>query len=131
MSVPTYSALVARHFDQPCNAGPLTGKHGTLCAGAAGQRENGAQIRFDARIEADRIAEIVFRAYGCPHTIAACSLACERLEGAPVRALGELEPAELAAALGVPAEKTGRLLLVEDALHQCLRAWDNSGLAGR
>jgi len=130
VSVPSYSALVARHFERPFNAGPLTGTHGTLCAGSAGQRENGAQIRFEARIEDDRIAEIVFLAYGCPHTIAACSLACERLEGAPVRALGELEPAELAAALGVPARKTGRLLLVEDALHHCWRAWDNSGLAG-
>ena len=33
VSEPSYSALVARHFEQPFNAGPLTGKHGTLCAG--------------------------------------------------------------------------------------------------
>jgi NifU-like protein involved in Fe-S cluster formation len=129
VSVPTYSALVTRHFDQPVKAGPLRGGHGTTCAGSAGRRALGAEIRFEARIEDDRIAEIVFRAYGCPHTIAACSLACERLEGAPVQALGELEPAELAAALAVPVDKTGRLLLVQDALHHCLQAWENSGLA--
>ena len=131
MSVPTYSALVTRHFDQPVNAGPLSGSSGTTCAGAAGRRELGAEVRFEVRIEEGRIAEICFHAYGCPHTIAACSLACERLEGAPVQALAGLEPAGLAAALGAPAEKTGRLLLVQDALHQCLLAWENRGLAER
>lgn len=125
-----YSELVARHFDAPLNVGPLDGDPATVFTGQAGQREHGARLRFQARIESGCIAEIVFQAYGCPHTIAACSLATERLQGRPVDALDRFDIDALAQALQVPIEKTGRMLLVQDALHQCFRDWENRRLAG-
>lgn len=129
-SAEAYSELVERHFDAPVNIGPLDGDPATVFTGQAGQREHGARLRFEARIESGCIDAIVFQAYGCPHTIAACSLATERLQGQPAEALARFDIDALAQALQVPIEKTGRMLLVQDALHQCFRDWENRGLAG-
>ena len=118
-----YSEGVARHFANPANAGVLEGPD--VVAGKAGDRAQGAQVVFHARIVDERIAAIRFQAYGCPHTLAACSLVTERLEGLQVQALRELRPEELAAPLEIPVEKTGRLLIIEDALRNCWAAWDN------
>ncbi len=126
----TYSERVVRHFDAPANVGPLDGDPATVFAGEAGEREHGTRLRFEARIEAERIAEIAFQAYGCPHTIAACSLATERLKGRPAGALARFDIDDLAQTLQVPIDKTARMLLVEDALHRCFRDWENRRLAG-
>ncbi len=125
-----YSALVAQHFAQPANLGPLAGNPENMFTGLAGDRSVGTQIEFQALIPAGTIDEIAFRAFGCPHSIAACSLATERLTGQPAEALMKLAPGDLARALDVPVEKAGRLLLVQDALHQCFIAWDNRRLGG-
>lgn len=126
-----YSERVARYFVQPANLGPLAGNPENMFTGLAGDRAVGTQIEFQALIPAGTIDEIAFRAFGCPHSIAACSLATERLTGQPAEALMKLAPDDLARALDVPVEKTGRLLLVQDALHQCFIAWDNSRLGGK
>lgn len=125
-----YSELVTRHFDAPENVGPLCGEPRNVFSGACGQREHGARVRFEARIEAGRVVGIAFQAYGCPHVIAACSLVTQRLTGRPATDLERFDIEELARALGVPVEKTGRMLLVQDALHHCFQAWENTRLAG-
>jgi NifU-like protein involved in Fe-S cluster formation len=123
-----YSALVTRLFDAPGHAGALAPGAGIEVRGIAGDRDQGAQVEFRARIAAGRIAAIVFRAYGCPHTIAACSLLAGELEGQPAEALGAFEPRAVAARLEAPPEKLGRLLVIQDALRSCRRAWDNKRL---
>lgn len=125
-----YSDLVTRHFDAPANVGPLGGAADNVFTGSAGHREHGTRVCFEARIDAGRIQEIAFQAYGCPHTIAACSLATQRLAGQPAAALQEFDPQGVMSELQVPVEKTGRMLLVQDALHHCFRAWENRRLAG-
>lgn len=120
-----YSRIVAEHFARPANAGALTGQAGEVTSGAAGDREHGTEVVFHMRPANGEIAAISFQAFGCPHTIAACSLATEQLIGQPVEALVELTAASLAAATEAPVEKMGRLLIVEDALRNCFRAWDN------
>jgi NifU-like protein involved in Fe-S cluster formation len=124
-----YPPLVQAHFDQPRNAGPLPGP-GPLCRGAAGTALAGARIVIEARITAGRIGQIAFQAFGCPWTIAACSLATGRLAGAPAAALGQFDPAALAAELEMPAERLGRLLILQDALRNCLADWDTTHPAG-
>ncbi|MFQ5633908.1 MAG: iron-sulfur cluster assembly scaffold protein [Gammaproteobacteria bacterium] len=131
MSRSVYSDLVMHHFEQPANAGPLAGDMADVFTGAAGQRESGTQVRFQARIDAGRISDMGFQAYGCPHTIAACSLATQRLLHQPAAALMTLDRADLMEALSVPVEKTGRMLVLLDALHHCFRAWENRQLAGK
>ena len=123
-----YSALVTRLFDAPGHAGSLPPGEGVEIRGLAGDRDQGTQVEFHARVAGGRIAAMVFRAYGCPHTIAACSLVAGELTGQPLEAMDAVEPRELAARLAAPPEKLGRLLVVQDALRSCRRAWDNNGL---
>jgi len=125
-----YSPLVARHFTTPVNAGAPGGDVSRWVRGAAGDRAQGTRVVFHLRIQGREIAEIRFQAFGCPHTIAACSLATERLTGRPVGELMDLSPESLRVALDAPVEKMGRMLLIQDALRDGLVAWENQGRSG-
>ncbi|MGW8370097.1 MAG: iron-sulfur cluster assembly scaffold protein, partial [Gammaproteobacteria bacterium] len=60
-----------------------------------------------------------FRAYGCPHALAAADAVAESLEGRSVDAMADLDWDALAARLDLPREKFGKLLRIEDALTEC------------
>ncbi|MCC7490048.1 MAG: iron-sulfur cluster assembly scaffold protein [Gammaproteobacteria bacterium] len=120
-----HSPLVQEHFDNPRRLGPPQGP-GPVACGRAGSAAEGARILIEARIVAGRIEEITFRALGCPWVIAACSLAVDRLAGAPAAALAAFDPGALAAELDLPAERLGRLLILQDALRNCLADWDTT-----
>jgi len=57
-----------------------------------------------------------FRAWGCPHLIAGAEAACAALEGHAVAGLPMWTSADLMQDLPVPVEKTGRILVLEDAV---------------
>jgi NifU-like protein involved in Fe-S cluster formation len=124
-----YPAAVLERFDAPAHAGRLSPGPGTTVTGRAGDLAEGILVAFEARIDAGHIAGVAFRAYGCPHTIAACSLVAERLRGLPATALTDFDLADVAADLDLPPEKRGRLLRIEDALRMCGRDWDNKRLS--
>jgi len=124
-----YPPLVQAHFDQPCHAGTPPGE-GRLYRGEAGSPAQGARICIEMRSDGRCIGAIGFHAWGCPWTIAACSLAVSRLQGAPLAALAGFEPRALAAELGLPTERLGRLLILGDALRNCLADWDTTQPAG-
>ncbi len=125
---PQYSPIVSEYFWSTPNAGKPVGNSVGLFLGQAGDREQGIEVAFHMRVDGQVIAEIRFQVFGCPHAIAACGLAAERLAGQPVGALMELKPESLRTALDAPVEKMGRLLVVQDALRNCFLAWDNRGL---
>jgi NifU-like protein involved in Fe-S cluster formation len=123
-----YSGLVARHFDQPANVGPLTGPG--ISRGEAGSSSRGAWVVIEAAIGAGVIERLGFRAFGSPYVIAACSRATEILIGAPAVALARFDPAVLAGELEVPAHRLGELLVLQDALRNCWADWDTTQPAG-
>jgi len=82
--------------------------------------DRGAWVRFEARVEAGRIVACRFRAWGCPHTLAAAALAAGWLESRPDGGSTPCEAVRLAHELDAPAEKMGRLLVVEDAARALL-----------
>ena len=84
-------------------------------AGPAGGRE-GTESCFELEINGGFVKSARFSAYGCPHTLAVTAWLCEVLEGARLDAGVPGTPADWAAQFDVPAEKLGRLLIVEDAL---------------
>lgn len=96
-----------------------------LARGEAGSMEAGTWVVFTARIRDERVTRLDVRVYGCPHTQAACDQVVQLLTGGNVAELGTLEPLALGLALGIPPEKTGRLLIIQDALRNCLADWDN------
>jgi NifU-like protein involved in Fe-S cluster formation len=87
---------------------------------AAAESEKGCHVKLAARLDAGRLGEVGFSAWGCPFLIAALEMVCSDLEGRETGALGTVSANELAARLSVPANRLGRLLLVEDAAARLL-----------
>ena len=84
-------------------------------------------VRFRLGVQAGVVKSVLFKAYGCPHTLAVAAWVAERLRGRGRADLAPGTPAEWAQALAVPVEKLGRLLVVEDALADCARHWPEQG----
>ncbi len=111
-----YSPRVRALFSAMDGAGDPAPGAGVMVSGEACALDRGAWVRFAARVDGGRFADFRFRAFGCPHALAAASYVACRLRGAPLDAVSTLGAASLAQELGVPAEKMGRLLVLEDAL---------------
>jgi len=109
-----YSPRVRALFDALPRSGALP-PGGLTIAGESVAVDRGAWVRFEARLEGGRIVDCRFRAWGCPHTLAAAALAAGEL------AEGRVPAARwLSRELGAPAGKMGRLLVVEDAMQSLL-----------
>ncbi len=104
-----YSERVRALFAEPAHAGTLDGP----CVRIDDQ---GVRIELSAALDAGRLEKLAFRAYGCPHTIAAAEAFCAEFEGREVKALDAFSSADLMQNLPVPHEKTGRILVLEDAV---------------
>lgn len=110
MSPNPYSDVVRRLFTAPEHAGSVDG------AVTAGVEDQGLRIQLFAIVDGALLERLAFRAWGCPHTLAACEAFCANFEGRPAAALAEFSASELMQSLAVPVEKTGRILVLEDAV---------------
>jgi NifU-like protein involved in Fe-S cluster formation len=109
------------------HAGDIPERAGArVLTGEAGLEALGTRVRFSLRVSAERLLEVRYRAYGCPHTLATCEWLARSLEGQWLAALKPGSPIAWAQHLGVPAAKLGRLIVVEDALLAGLTQCDNS-----
>src|SRR5574337_1372869 len=112
-----YSDTVREHFRTPRNAGMLAAGHERILTGSAGQRRHGREVEFQLKLTADgRIGECRYRVYGCPATIALCSLASEALKGRTPAEAADFSVVALAEQLGLPGEKRDAAITVEDAV---------------
>ena len=115
MSVaPAYSQEVARLFAAAPGAGRPDGPD--WATGEAREPLSATHVRVHLRAAAGRIAAARYEVRGCPHTVAAVALAVAGLPGLPVAGL-DVDPARLAARIGAPAMKLGRLFAIQDAVH--------------
>ena len=80
-------------------------------------------MRFHLLVTGDTVKEARYQAFACPHTMDAAAWLCRELPGRARATLVPGAPAAWAAARGIPIEKLGRLLVVEDALRACLANW--------
>jgi NifU-like protein involved in Fe-S cluster formation len=117
-----YSAEVRQRFASPHGVGELQPGPDVISA-IAGTVEQGAKYWLYARVRAERIEELKYRVYGCPHTIAAASLAADQLRGVTLEQIEDWNWRKIASKLDVPAQKRGKLLLLEDAVRLLARAW--------
>ena len=88
--------------------------------GRAGKQGDGTDVFFELQIADGIVKSARFSAYGCPHTVAVVAWLCEVMEGRKLDTGISGSPADWAQAFEVPAEKLGRLLIVEDALRAAL-----------
>ena len=110
-----YSVRVLELFRTLPGAGSLQASPGGIATGESMALDRGAWVRFEARVAAGRIVECRFQAWGCPHLLAAAALAAGRLARDAAGQDSRCDAASLARELDAPAEKMGRLLVVEDA----------------
>lgn len=115
-----YNALVVDHFRHPRNPGEWPPGPNVVRA-RAGNPAAGAVVSLSMQIESGKVAGVRFQAYGCPHFLAAVSLATERLQGFPVASLAGWSAREIGRDLAVPVEKRGRLLILEDAVRAAVQ----------
>ena len=121
MMTEPYNARVRELFAGTAHAGHLN--DATVLA----NDDQGVRVELTALADGDDVRQIRFRAWGCPHTIAACEAACAELEGGKVADLENYAVSELMQSLAVPAEKSARILVIEDTVRQLGASLRNSG----
>ncbi len=105
-----YSERVRALFDAPAHAGVLEG------APMVTIDDQGVRVQLSADIGDGSITAMRFRAWGCPHVIAVAESVCAGFEGRVASDLEEFVAADLMQSLAVPAEKSGRIIVIEDAV---------------
>jgi NifU-like protein involved in Fe-S cluster formation len=110
MNTDPYNSLVRKLFADTAHAGSV--------ADAVHIEKSGQDVRIelfavgtDAAIE-----QLRFNAWGCPHLIAAAEAVCAEYEGQTASQLEDFGVADLMQRLAVPTEKSGRILVLEDAV---------------
>jgi len=110
MSADPYNSLVREYFGDTRHCGDVAG-------GAIGYFEDqGLRIRLAADIVDGTMSRLRFRAFGCPHVVAAAEAVCRQYEGRPVEELEQFDTAQIMQQLAVPVEKAGRILVLEDTV---------------
>ena len=112
-----YSAEVRRRFAAAlAGTGPGGSRDAAQYAGEAEDRSLGVWARARIGVAAGRIVSAEFDVYGCPDTIAAAQLAAQQLSGVGLDDFHGLDAPALSRALGIPTEKLGKVLRLEDAV---------------
>ena len=111
MNSDPYSARVRELFSGAEHAGDLEKPDARVQIS-----EQDVRLALAADIDDDIIVGLRFRAWGCPHLLAAAEAFCRAYEGRPARGLLTFGAAEIMQTLPVPREKLGRILVLEDAV---------------
>lgn len=127
MKLDPYSPRVRELFADAAHAGesalPAT------ASGHAQESATGAAVSLDAVVANGRLTGLKFRVFGCPHLVAAAEWACRRFDAEPAGNLAEFDAATCMRELDIPVEKTGRILLLEDAIKSLLGNLDQAANA--
>ena len=110
MTADPYGARVRALFAHPAHAGCLDD------AVTVRLSDQDVRVCLCAIADAGIIRALRFEAWGCPHFIAASEDFCAAYEGRDVAALLDFRAADLMQSVSVPVEKTGRILVLEDAV---------------
>ncbi|HTX23211.1 MAG TPA: aminotransferase class V-fold PLP-dependent enzyme [Steroidobacteraceae bacterium] len=112
-----------RLFRELPGAGVIPDAVGRVLHGEAGGPAEEVWVRFHLLVDGDSVKDARFEARGCPHTLATAAWLSRELRGRRREEALGCGPQGWARALGVPVEKLGRLLIIEDALNASLRSW--------
>lgn len=122
-----YNQAVRNNFQSPAHAGDLSRDYPQVLRAGAAESENGPRLVLAAGVVDEVIIEMRYRVWGCPHLIAAAETLCNERERGAVAGLSVFALAELMELLAIPVEKTGRILLLEDALNSLWLQYSGAG----
>lgn len=113
-----YNATVLDHYRNPRNVGDVAG---AVATAQVGDPAHGDVLRLSLRIEAGRVIEARFRAFGCTAAIAAGSMTTVLVAGRSIDEAARLTNQDVAAALGgLPESKMHCSVLAEQAVREAL-----------
>jgi nitrogen fixation NifU-like protein len=109
-----YHPIVMDHFTHPRNTGEMENPDGI---GEATNPVCGDTLRLFIRVEADRVVEATFLAFGCAPAIAASSMTTEMIKGVTIEDVMKITRQGVSEALGgLPPGKTHCSVLAETAI---------------
>lgn len=117
MTSEPYSDRVRQLFGDLAHAGDLAD------ASQVRVDDQGVRVALAASCDDGVLEALRFRAWGCPHVLAAAESFCRDYEGRPCSDLLDFRAAEVMATLPVPTEKLGRILVLEDAVRRLGKAF--------
>ena len=110
-----YTDLVMDHFKNPRNVGEIEDADGV---GQVGNPVCGDIIRISIAVDAETIADVKFKTFGCVAAIAASSMVTEMVMGKSLRDAAGISNTAVAEALGgLPPKKMQCSNFAADALH--------------
>ena len=115
-----YAEPIWRLFRETPHAGEFAPDTPGVVTGEAGSKAARSVLRLQLRFEAGRVADVRFRAYGCPSSIAVGAWIVDWSLGKTPAELASLRAADLRKALEIADDRAHCALLGEDALHAAL-----------
>jgi nitrogen fixation NifU-like protein len=120
----TYSVAVLDRVRDPKFVGALPRDEINVGTGEAGSLDEGTMTRIQIRVGIDeRIAEAVFKVFGCSAAIASASLVAERLHGVSVDTARDMEALTVTAELELPIERAHVAALAVRAARAAVDDW--------
>ncbi len=114
-----YNDTVRSLFRAPGHAGPCEPVAGRVATGRASAASDGPRVELCADVVDGRLGTCRFRAWRCPHLIAAAELLCRLCENRPLDD-APFPANEVSRRLSVPVHKQGLVLMLEDAYNALL-----------
>ena len=109
-----YSEKVMDHFANPRNVGELEDANGV---GEIGNAKCGDIMKMYIKVEDGRIADVMFKTFGCGSAIATSSIATEMIKGKTIEEALQLSNKAVVEALdGLPAHKIHCSVLAEQSI---------------
>ena len=112
----SYNDIVRAYFADPAHAGDLPANQVSVATVEVAESAHGARVQLSAGFDRETITALAYRVHGCPHLLAALEHFCTLFAGAPVSRLEKPDFADITRELAIPVEKSGRILLLEDAV---------------
>jgi len=98
-----YNPQVMDHYENPRNVGTLNDADGV---GIVGTAASGEMIKVSIQVLANKIADVRFKAFGCPTVIAASSVMTELIKGIQIEDALKITNRHIETALGgLPPDK--------------------------
>ena len=121
-----YSPAVLERVRDPKYVGWMNKDAPDVGTGEAGTLERGTVTRIQVRVDGGnrRVAEAVFKVFGCSAAIASASLVTERLRGARLDDVRTMESLAVVAELELPIERAAVAALAVEAARHAVEDWE-------
>ncbi len=120
-----YSSAVLERIREPRFAGTLSSTDANVGTGEAGSLESGTLIRVQIRVDADRVVDARFKAFGCSAAIASASFVAERLQGMTIADARGMAAGMVVDQLALPAERVHVADIAVEAARAAIEDWDD------